>query len=418
MSGTADKEVRLRRPREEVRDKLNHQLDEGQAILTYPISYEDDFKVARQEFDRWYDYTCDLLLKLFTTHITRSEFTSLDVFSPVIYPSDIVNLKAKKFHQSLEEYLNKLKSIMNRLELFEEDSSTSVTVLPEEAEAAIDKKVVFVVHGRNENLRRAMFEFLRAIDLRPLEWTQVMKKTSQGAPYIGDVLDVAFGQAQAVVVLLTGDNEVRLQKKFWKENESENETKLTPQARPNVLFEAGMAMGRSAKRTILVQIGELRPWSDIGGRHITHLNDTPEKRHELVQKLKSAGCEVDDSGKDWLTTGDFIEGLDHEETVKKAEPEVSRGVDLETVKKNWKLILQSVKGEGGPRNLDAFVRNACEPIAFDNGILTLGFYYAFHLEKMKEKQYQEILEKKISEALKVPIRLEYILIDKRPMQNS
>jgi len=263
-----------------------------------------------------------------------------------------------------------------------------------------------------------MFEFLRAIDLRPLEWTQVMKKTSQGAPYIGDVLDVAFGQAQAVVVLLTGDNEVRLQKKFWKENESENETKLTPQARPNVLFEAGMAMGRNAKRTILVQIGELCPWSDIGGRHITHLDNTAENRHELVQKLKAAGCEVDDSGKDWLITGEFAEKLDYEEAVKKVEPEVSSGIDLETVSKNWRLILQSLREAGSLSNLDAFLRSACEPIAFDNGILTLGFYYAFHLEKMKEKQYQEILEKKISEALKVPIRLEYILIDKRTIQDS
>jgi predicted nucleotide-binding protein len=417
MSGTADKGACLRRPREEVRDKLNHQFDEGQAILNYPISNVDDLKIARQEFDRWYDYTCDLLSKLFTTNRTRSEFTSLRGVS-VSYPAERVDLNAKEFHRMLERHLNKIKSIIERLELFDEDSSTSVTVLPEEAEAAIDKKVVFVVHGRDENLRKAMFEFLRAIDLRPLEWTQVMKKTSQGAPYVGDVLDVAFGQAQAVVVLLNGDDEVRLQKKLWKENESENETKLMPQARPNVLFEAGMAIGRSAKRTILVQIGELRPWSDIGGRHITHLNNTPEKRHELVQKLKSAGCEVDDSGKDWLTTGDFTEGLNPEEAIKKAEPEVSRGVDLEAVRKNWKLILQSLKAEGSYGNLDAFMRSACEPIAFDNGILTLGFYYTFHLEKMKEKKYQEILEKNISKALKVPIRLEYILIDKRTMQNS
>lgn len=417
MSETADKEVRLRRPREEVRDKLNHQFNEGQAILTYPISDVDDLKVAKQEFARWYDYTCDLLLKLFTTNRTRSEFASLGATS-ISYPPDRVDLNAKEFHRLLEKYLNKIKSIMDRLELFDEDSSISVTVLPEKAEAAIDKKVVFVVHGRNENLRRAMFEFLRSIDLRPLEWNQVMKKTSQGAPYLGDVLDVAFGQAQAVVVLLTGDDEARLQKKFWKENESENETELMPQARRNVLFEAGMAMGRSAKRTILVQIGELRPWSDISGRHITHLNNTAGKRHELVQKLKTAGCEVDDSGGDWLTTGDFTERFDYEEAVKKVEPEVSKGVDLETVRKNWKLIVQSLRGEGSSGNLDAFMRSACDPIAFDNGILTLGFYYTFHLEKMKERQYQEMLERKISEVLKVPIRLEYILIDMKPMQNS
>ena len=60
-------------------------------------------------------------------------------------------------------------------------------------------ETVFVVHGRNEKLRLAMFDFLRAIGLKPLEWDQAVSLTGDGSPYIGEVLDTAFVNTQAVI---------------------------------------------------------------------------------------------------------------------------------------------------------------------------------------------------------------------------
>lgn len=166
-------------------------------------------------------------------------------------------------------------------------------------------KKVFVIHGRNEKLRKSMVDFLNALRLEPLKWNQLISATRKGSPYIGEILDEAFEQAQAVVVLLTGDDEARLQQEFIKDSDPEYEKELIPQARPNVLFESGMAIGKKVERTILVQIGGLRPWSDIGGRHVTRLDNTTEKRQELIEKLKNAGCDVDISQRDWQTAGDF-----------------------------------------------------------------------------------------------------------------
>ena len=59
---------------------------------------------------------------------------------------------------------------------------------------------VFVVHGRNLAVRDAVFSFLRAVGLKPLEWTHALKLTSKGSPYVGEVLDAAFSKAAAVVV--------------------------------------------------------------------------------------------------------------------------------------------------------------------------------------------------------------------------
>jgi hypothetical protein len=45
-------------------------------------------------------------------------------------------------------------------------------------------KSVFVVHGRDEALRKSMFDFLRALGLLPLEWDHALKQArSKGATH-------------------------------------------------------------------------------------------------------------------------------------------------------------------------------------------------------------------------------------------
>jgi predicted nucleotide-binding protein len=112
-----------------------------------------------------------------------------------------------------------------------------------------------VVHGRNETARKALDEFLRAIDLRPMEWSELVGDANGGAPYIGEVLDAAFAQAQAVVVLFTRDDLACLRTDLLPAEDRGDEDDLREQARPNVFFEARMAMGGFPKRTVLVSSG-------------------------------------------------------------------------------------------------------------------------------------------------------------------
>ena len=164
---------------------------------------------------------------------------------------------------------------------------------------------VFVVHGRDLAARDAVFSFLHSVGLRPIEWTQALKLTGKGSPYVGEVLDAAFREAAAIIVLLTPDDEARLNPSFLTSRDPRHERKLTGQARPNVLFEAGMAFGKDPNSTVLVQLGETRPFSDVGGRHVLFLGNSPASRQEFATKLANAGCNVDTSGTDWLTAGDF-----------------------------------------------------------------------------------------------------------------
>ncbi len=124
---------------------------------------------------------------------------------------------------------------------------------------SLDKRNVFVIHGRDKRLRDGMFAFLRSLGLIPMEWAHAVELTGKGTPYVGEILDAAFTNAQAVVVLFTPDDLAQLRPDLCGDKEPEHEVNLTPQARPNVLFEAGMAMAKNPDRTILVEIGAPAP---------------------------------------------------------------------------------------------------------------------------------------------------------------
>jgi predicted nucleotide-binding protein len=166
-------------------------------------------------------------------------------------------------------------------------------------------RTIFVIHGRDKRLRDGMFDFLRSLDLEPLEWIEAVRLTGKGSPYIGEILDAAFSRAQAVVVLLTPDEEVRLRKELCDPGDPKQENDLGFQARPNVLFEAGMALARHPDRTILVEFGNLRPFTDVAGRHTVRMNNSVQARADLATRLRTSGCTLNMRGTDWRTTGDL-----------------------------------------------------------------------------------------------------------------
>ncbi len=164
---------------------------------------------------------------------------------------------------------------------------------------------VFVVHGRNSRLRDGFFALLRTFDLEPIEWSEAIRETRKASPYIGEILDTAFSMAQAVMVILSPDDEVRLAPALHGEHESALETNIHHQPRPNVLFEAGMAFGRQPDRTILVEVGSVKPFSDVAGRHVVRLDNSKERRLELGDRLRVAGCPVRLDNPKSLSVGDF-----------------------------------------------------------------------------------------------------------------
>jgi hypothetical protein len=182
-----------------------------------------------------------------------------------------------------------------------------------------------------------MFRFLRAIDLHPIEWEEAAAAVGKPDPFIDEILDKGFSLAQAVVVLLTPDDEGR-QRAVPKEGTGHiDEAELTPQARLNVIYEGGIARASHSDRTIWVELGKVREFSDRSGRHVVRLNNSTSKRQELARRLRDAKCDVNTLGVDWHEEGDFEEAVrepyrafapEDENHVEKLEASVERMLSL------------------------------------------------------------------------------------------
>jgi predicted nucleotide-binding protein len=167
---------------------------------------------------------------------------------------------------------------------------------------------IWVVHGRDLKLRDDMFSFLRAIDLNPIEWEEAIRATKGSAnPIIGDVIDGAMHRAQGILVLFSPDENAKLKPKFATDKDKRDRlTTLEGQPRPNVILEAGMALGAHSDKTILVQVGEIRDISDIAGKHMVILTDTMSSRKTLAQRLRDKlKLKVNLDGNDWTKVGKF-----------------------------------------------------------------------------------------------------------------
>lgn len=166
-----------------------------------------------------------------------------------------------------------------------------------------DGRTVFLVHGRNSVTRDSMAQFLRSLDLKVLEWEQAVALTGEPNPYIGDVINSGLEAADGVVVLATPDDIVRLDPTLGEEGDPELIEARQP--RQNVIYEAGMAMALAPTRTLIVATPGTKILSDIAGRHLAYLSNSPHSRKRVIGRLQAMGLRVDDSGEDWLTAGEF-----------------------------------------------------------------------------------------------------------------
>jgi predicted nucleotide-binding protein len=172
---------------------------------------------------------------------------------------------------------------------------------PDPSKATIfaeDRKAVMVIYGHDKQANEALFAWLRAIGLQPCEWSQLIRATGSASPFIGEVLDKALRDVQAVVAFFTPDEYVTAA--------GAGHARERLQARPNVLIEAGMALITHPTRTIITVLGNQELPSDLAGRHYVRLSHTDiQPLNDLAGRLADAGCDIDLSGSDWLRPGQF-----------------------------------------------------------------------------------------------------------------
>lgn len=301
---------RLLVPAQQFERELDQQIASGGELVARPIESQPELEQARSDYYTWTEYNGDLLRLRFTSPSFADDYLSFSAIG--IYEQSLAE-RIDDFRDDVREKLRRLESIKQRIPLFsavlelggaepvpvdESGDAPAATTMP-------DERSVMVVHGRDRPARDAMFAFLRSVDLHPIEWERAVQATASGTPYTLDVVKKAFELARAVVVLFTPDDEAQLREHLRMSRDRPFESELTSQPRPNVLVEAGMALASHAARTILVEIGSIRPMSDLEGLNTVRMDNSAESRHRFVLRLQAVGLTPDTTGVDWLQEGDF-----------------------------------------------------------------------------------------------------------------
>ena len=164
---------------------------------------------------------------------------------------------------------------------------------------------VFVVYGRDEALTRSFFDLLHGVGLEPLEWETIVRPLGRATPYLGEAVLNAPKLAQAALVLLSPDDIVELHPDLYGANDHPYERARGGQARPNVLFELGLAYMAYPERTVIVEVGLMRPIADLAGLNVIRFSGSAMDVRKILERLKLAGCPVDLSRTDWLVTSRF-----------------------------------------------------------------------------------------------------------------
>jgi predicted nucleotide-binding protein len=182
---------------------------------------------------------------------------------------------------------------------FARADSGEVTPAEKPKRMAEDPRTVFVIYGRDLEARDAIFEFLRALGLKPQEWEHLVRATGKGAPSLAEVVTRAVREAQAVVALLTPDDVVRLHPELRDASDTDAERSTACQARPNVFLELGMALAALSDHTIILEAGAMRRTADLAGLNYVTVSASTDWRNKVAERLQSAGCPVDRAGGDW-----------------------------------------------------------------------------------------------------------------------
>jgi predicted nucleotide-binding protein len=153
------------------------------------------------------------------------------------------------------------------------------------------KTDVFLVHGRNGRARAAVERMLNHLSLTTVQWEQAIAATGSASPYVLQTIEAGFKLAQAAVVLFTPDETASLREELRKKDDR-HAMLGGVQPRPNVLIEAGIALGMQRDRTVIVEVCTVREISDLAGINTVRLNASPASRLAFQNRLQSAGCDV------------------------------------------------------------------------------------------------------------------------------
>jgi len=168
-------------------------------------------------------------------------------------------------------------------------------------------KRVFIIHGHDKAAHSTLSKFIKSLGLTELVFERVADEFDDPNPFIAEVVMKGIEIADAVIALFTPDEQAALYSPVTAEAPGRDEARWQP--RPNVIFEAGVALGLAPERTILVTLGsDIHLFSDLSGKHFIDLTKDAAKerlRRKLCRVLKINDFETRPNWTAASVSGDF-----------------------------------------------------------------------------------------------------------------
>lgn len=276
--------VRLIRNRESCESLIFEAQRTGEDLLQNIPSHSSDTSMFRQEYLEWTTRTEAALESSFETTgflstSPKAEFTGTALkladlrFSGAPLPLNRVS----EVEEDIREKLRVLRSIRNRLDLYEEKSFQPATE-SNVTTTANDQAPIFLVHGHDTGRREIVRRFLEKSTERQV--VVLSEQPNGGKDILGKLLENAK-QASFAVVLLTPDDVVKT-----------SQDAINKRARQNVIFELGLFIGLLGRdRVAALNHPDIEIPTDFSGVAYIPL-EGEAWQIELTRELKNAGIEA------------------------------------------------------------------------------------------------------------------------------
>jgi predicted nucleotide-binding protein len=270
---------RLLVPREEARKKIKEQREKGSQILfsvTPGLQIEHLRKMlekAKRDSTRWAQFTIDLLTTLFAGMQIGREFGDSWVNASAY--------SARELTDWMNTRLNRLDSILERLDLFPLQSDAVKSKANPYKDNDCNTTEIFIVHGHDDGLKHEVARLIERLELTPV----ILHEQIDKGRTIIEKFEEHSGTCGFAVVLLTPDD-IGSHKDQCANQKS--------RARQNVIFELGFFVGRLGRqRVCALQKGDIELPSDYMGVLYKQVDTAGAWKSTLAREIKGSGISLD-----------------------------------------------------------------------------------------------------------------------------
>lgn len=229
------------------------------------------------------------IIKQIKEYEDRNDYYKVDVFESLVsslnkYSKDIdieeFEFEAPLHYSSTGKTINSVgyRALLDHIELLEaitNEKELNVTATQKNTQTKSNK--IFIVHGRDEHAKLEAEVLLHRIGLEPIILSLM---PNQGMTVIEKF--IKYSDVQYALVLLTPDDVGAL---------NEENAKMQPRARQNVIFELGYFYGKLGRDNVCCTMkSNVEVHSDIAGVvYLPYKNSLEEIKLDLYKELSAAG---------------------------------------------------------------------------------------------------------------------------------